>query len=93
MHYGCVPLVRATGGLTDTIRVYTDTAQGTGFFFDEPTADAFANCLSEALLVYQDKDRWGNLQRNGMSQDFSWEKAARQYEVLYQKLLDNKDVE
>ena len=93
MHYGCVPLARATGGLTDTIRVYTDTADGTGFLFDEPSADAFANCLNEALLVFQDKDRWRKLQRNGMSQDFSWENAARQYEELYQKLLVNKDAE
>lgn len=93
MRYGCVPLARGTGGLIDTIRVFTDTADGTGFLFDEPSADAFANCLNEALLVYQDKDRWGKLQRNGMSQDFSWENAAQQYEELYQKLFDGKDAE
>jgi starch synthase len=90
MRYGCVPLARATGGLTDTIRVYTDTAEGTGFLFDEPTGDAYANCLNEALIVYQDKERWEKLQRNGMSQDFSWGNAARQYEELYQRLLVNK---
>jgi starch synthase len=90
MRYGCVPLARATGGLTDTIRVYTDTAEGTGFLFDEPTGNAFANCLNEALIVYQDKERWEKLQRNGMSQDFSWGNAARHYEELYQRLLVNK---
>jgi starch synthase len=91
MRYGCVPLGRATGGLNDTIRVYTDAVSGTGFLFDEASAEAFANCLREALLVFGDRDRWLKLQHNGMSQDFSWENAARQYSDLYHQLLANKD--
>jgi starch synthase len=91
MRYGCVPLGRATGGLNDTIRVYTDAVSGTGFLFDEASPEVFANCLREALLVFGDRDRWLKLQRNGMSQDFSWEKAARQYSDLYHQLLANMD--
>jgi len=93
MRYGCVPLGRATGGLNDSIHAYTDTLNGTGFLFDDASAEAFANCLREALLVYNDKERWSKLQRNGMSQDFSWENAAKQYSDLYRQLLNNKDVE
>jgi starch synthase len=91
MRYGCVPLGRATGGLNDSIHAYTDTVSGTGFLFDDASADAFANCLREALLVHSDKDRWLKLQRNGMSQDFSWENAANQYSELYLQLVSNKD--
>jgi starch synthase len=93
MRYGCVPLGRATGGLNDTIHVYTDTVSGTGFLFEEASAEAFANCLREALLVYHDQDRWAILQRNGMEQDFSWENAAKQYSELYHRLLINKDAD
>jgi starch synthase len=93
MRYGCVPLGRATGGLTDTIHAFTDTVSGTGFLFEEASVEAFANCLTEALLVFRDKDRWASLQQNGMSQDFSWENAARQYSDLYNRLLVNKGAE
>jgi starch synthase len=90
MRYGCVPLGRATGGLTDTIRGFTDAVNGTGFLFDEASPDAFSNCLREALQVYGDNERWLRLQRNGMSRDFSWANAARQYFDLYQHLLASK---
>ena len=90
MRYGCVPVGRATGGLNDTIRGYTDAVSGTGFLFNEASPDAFANCLREALQVFGDRDRWLRLQHNGMSQDFSWENAAKQYQDLYHQLLASK---
>lgn len=93
MRYGCVPLGRATGGLNDSIHVYTDAVNGTGFLFDEASPDAFSNCVREALLVFSDKPRWERLQRNGMSQDFSWENAARQYSELYRQLVLNEEVD
>jgi starch synthase len=86
MRYGCVPLVRETGGLADTVRPYTDAQDGTGFLFSEPTAEAFSNALSEALTLYANHDRWQTLQRHGMKQDFSWERSAHAYESLYRKL-------
>ena len=93
MRYGCVPLGRATGGLNDTIRAYTDNVGGTGFLFDEPSPYSFANCLRESLTVFNDKERWVRLQQNGMTQDFSWENAAGQYSDLYHKLLIFKEME
>ena len=86
MRYGCVPLVRETGGLGDTVRPYTDAQEGTGFLFIEPSAEAFANSLDEALTLFQNHERWQTLQRRGMKQDFSWERSARAYESLYRKL-------
>jgi starch synthase len=90
MRYGCVPVGRATGGLNDSIRGYTDAVSGTGFLFNEASPDAFANCLREALQVFGDRDRWLRLQHNGMSQDFSWENAAKQYQDLYHQLIASK---
>jgi starch synthase len=86
MRYGCIPLVRETGGLGDTVRPYTDLDNGTGFLFKEASAHAFADSLAEALALYENKERWRALQQNGMAQDFSWERSARAYETLYRKL-------
>jgi starch synthase len=86
MRYGCVPLVRETGGLGDTVSPYTDLSKGTGFLFLEASPQAFADTLAEALALYESKDRWLALQRNGMAQDFSWERSARAYEALYRRL-------
>jgi starch synthase len=86
MRYGCVPLVRETGGLADTVRPYTDTLTGTGFLFAEPSPQPLANALGEALALYENRERWETLQRNGMAQDFSWERSARAYETIYRKL-------
>jgi starch synthase len=86
MRSGCVPLVRETGGLGDTVIPYTDALNGTGFLFTEPSAQAFANTLGEALALYGNQERWRALQLNGMAQDFSWSRSARAYEALYRKL-------
>jgi starch synthase len=86
MRYGCVPLVRETGGLGDTVRPFTDTLDGTGFLFTEPSPQALANALGEALALYGNQERWRALQLNGMAQDFSWARSARAYEALYRKL-------
>jgi starch synthase len=87
MRYGCVPLARATGGLVDTIQPHTDAKNGTGFLFEEATPEAFASALHTALVVFGDRRRWQALQRSGMAMDFSWEKSAGQYYVLYKSLL------
>jgi starch synthase len=79
MRYGSVPLVRATGGLADTV------SDGlTGFSFVEHSAAAFWHALQRAIEVYhEDRDRWQDIQKNGMRADFSWERSARGYEQLY----------
>jgi starch synthase len=86
MRYGCVPLARATGGLSDTIRDAADVETGTGFLFPSATSDDFAATLRRAIQLYPDQPAWLRLQLNGMHQDFSWERFARQYLDLYRRL-------
>ncbi len=73
LRYGTVPVVRATGGLDDTIEPFNPTSRrGTGFKFVEYTGSALLAALREALAIYADKSAWRRLQTNGMAKDFSW---------------------
>ncbi|MBA3442084.1 MAG: glycosyltransferase, partial [Pyrinomonadaceae bacterium] len=84
MRYGTVPIVRATGGLDDTVdrfdRMY---GMGTGFKFDRYSAPAMLDSLYEALYCYAEPDVWRTIQLNGMRVDNSWSAAARRYVELY----------
>jgi starch synthase len=80
MRYGSVPVVRATGGLVDTVQ-----DSYTGFSFYEYSADAFWHALQRAIFVYNaDKSSWQQIQRNGMRADFSWNRSALGYQQLYE---------
>jgi starch synthase len=81
MRYGSVPLVRAVGGLHDTV-----TDNETGFVFIEAKVKSFNEALRRALKLYPYRSRWQNLQKAGMAQDFSWPNSARKYLDLYKKL-------
>ena len=84
LRYGAVPLVRATGGLRDTVQNYDEAADtGTGFIYNDFLAPALYNTTQWALRVYRDAPRWQALQKRGMAQEFSWEKSAGQYEAMY----------
>ena len=86
LRYGTVPLVRATGGLFDTVRNFDPaTGEGTGFTFDQYSSQALLNTLRWALDIYRDRDAWRRIQRSGMSQDFSWDASARQYVKVYER--------
>jgi len=87
LRYGTVPVVRATGGLDDTIREY-DPARGTGngFKFQEYKSAALLSSLQKAMAAYQRKERWRQLIQQAMACDFSWEVSAREYVRLYQRL-------
>jgi starch synthase len=87
MRYGCVPVARATGGLRDTILDYQESPESTGFLFKKASSPALAGALRRALKVYNDRDAWSSLQKRGMSQDFSWERSAREYLKLYQSIV------
>ena len=89
LRYGTVPIVRAVGGLDDTVQNW-DAVNGTGngFKFGPYRADPFLEKIYEALFAYGDPDTWSAIQRNGMSQDNSWENAARKYVDLYRWTLD-----
>ena len=89
MRYGSVPVVHRTGGLADSVHQYdaaTDT--GTGFLFGEPSADALAATLREALSAYRDGEAWRRLQRRGMAEDFSWSRSAGEYVRLYDRSIE-----
>ncbi len=84
LKYGTVPVVRATGGLNDTIIEYEPSPEnGNGFKFKDQSADAMLPALKAAMDVYQDKQRWQRLIKACMSYDFSWDKSAADYELLY----------
>jgi starch synthase len=81
MHYGCVPVVHATGGLKDTVR------EGkTGFLFQTADTVSMQAALELALSVYAHPEEWEYFQKNGMQEDFSWPCSAARYADLYYKL-------
>lgn len=80
MRYGSVPVVRATGGLVDTVR-----SSVTGFTFYNYNSDDLWNALREAMHIYRvDPENWRSIQQKGMTSDFSWETSARGYQQLYE---------
>ncbi|OJX47058.1 MAG: hypothetical protein BGO78_16365 [Chloroflexi bacterium 44-23] len=91
MHYGCVPLARATGGLKDTIIDSKNENKNTGFLFNAATPEAFAHTLLRAITIFKDQQKWNQLQKNGMQSDFSWEKSALKYAHLYMDLTGGKN--
>jgi starch synthase len=86
MRYGCVPIARDTGGLSDTVRDLDIHDAPTGFLFPEPTARSLAFALRRALATHAHPERFRTLQTSGMSQDFSWTHAANSYARLYDDL-------
>ncbi len=87
LKYGTVPIVRRTGGLADTVEPFDSaTGEGTGFLFDAFESEALHAALREALGVWQEPETWARLVKNGMAQDFSWERQGPLYEALYEAL-------
>jgi starch synthase len=85
LRYGTVPVVRATGGLEDTVENFDpQTRQGTGFKFDAYDGSALLGALRAALETCRDQKSWLNLQKNGMAKDFSWKTSAASYVTLYE---------
>lgn len=91
LKYGTVPIVRATGGLDDSIEQWDPkSGKGTGFKFASYTGSALLNSIQEALKVFQDKAAWKKLMLNGMKKDFSWTTAALEYVKIYERLVPPK---
>jgi starch synthase len=87
LKYGTVPIVRATGGLDDTIEPWdARSGKGTGFKFTEYNGEALLLTIREALEAFKDQSSWQVLMRNGMSRDFSWNASAREYGKVYEKV-------
>lgn len=92
--YGTVPIVRATGGLADTVKdvtLYPET--GTGFVFKDYSAAQMLDAIERALAYYQNRTAWRQLQLRGMNQDFSWAKSARKYVEIYKLALKKSGFE
>ena len=88
MRYGTVPVVRAVGGLADTVTDYNEqTGAGTGFTFGPYTVAALAEALERARRAFGNPSIWKKLQVAGMRRDFSWDRSARQYVKLYERAV------
>jgi starch synthase len=86
LRYGTVPIVHAVGGLDDTVQSYTARARGAnGFKFREPTVDAFLAVVRQAARLFEDREAWARLMRQGMTADHSWEIPAREYVKVYRR--------
>jgi starch synthase len=87
LKYGTAPIVRATGGLDDTIEEWNaEQGSGTGFKFEGYSAHALMAAIDRALTAFQDKEGWTRLMRNGMARDYSWEQPAREYAAVYEEV-------
>jgi starch synthase len=86
LKYGTVPVVRATGGLEDTVEEWNPAQKsGTGFKFERYEAQALLDAVDRALTAFYDKQQWSRLMENGMAQDFSWGKPAQEYAAVYEE--------
>ena len=86
MRYGTVPVVRATGGLEDTVEQWDpETGTGTGFKFSGYNPRELRSAMRQALATFEEKHEWEQLMLNGMRQNFSWTSPAREYVKVYEK--------
>jgi starch synthase len=86
LKYGTIPIVRATGGLDDTIEPWdARTGKGTGFKFYEYSGESLLLTVKAALQAFRDEASWQVLMRNGMTRDFSWGSSAREYLKVYER--------
>ncbi|MBM4275840.1 MAG: glycogen synthase, partial [Deltaproteobacteria bacterium] len=91
LRYGTIPVVRATGGLDETIPEYNpETGEGSGFKFSGYTPTEFLGALRRALTLYQNRTAWETLMRRNMALDFSWDTVAPKYVNLYQDAVDKR---
>lgn len=88
LRYGTIPIVRATGGLKDTVTPFNaETGEGTGFVFQEASGEALFAAVNEALTIFSNRTAWRRLMGNAMAQDFSWRESALRYVELYQRTI------
>ena len=90
MRYGCVPVVRETGGLKDTVKPYNEyTGEGDGFGFKQANGDDMIKALRYAVTMYRRPEVWKEIIANAKKRDNSWKEPAKRYKEIYQKLLEN----
>jgi starch synthase len=89
LKYGTVPVVRATGGLEDTVDEQP-MGGGNGFKFWGYSSDSLLDALQRALAIFHDKEVWVRMMQRGMVQDFSWDKPAQEYVRIYERVIQNR---
>ncbi len=94
MIYGTLPIVRRTGGLADTVEQYVEgSGRGTGFVFDNATADALYNTIGWACSTWFDRpEDIAKMRVNAMTRDFSWKNSAKKYEQVYDWAIASRSV-
>jgi len=88
LRYGTLPIVRATGGLKDTVEDAGPDGSGTGFAFSQYTPGALVGAIRRALAAFRNRDGWQAMQRRAMRQDHSWDASAREYVKVYRASID-----
>jgi starch synthase len=92
LRYGTIPVVRATGGLDDTITQYDpSTGKGNGFKFKGYDAKELLEQIKRAMALYHQPEHWNQVQQNAMTADFSWQRSAEAYLDLYHHALARKN--
>jgi starch synthase len=87
LRYGCIPIVRETGGLSDTIKPYNEfTHQGNGFSFRNYNAHEMLHVIEKAIEYHQNSVEWKNIIKNAMNCDYSWKSSALKYKKLYERI-------
>lgn len=93
MRYGCLPIVRETGGLRDTVQSYNEqTGEGNGFTFVNYNAHHMFDSIKWALRIFKDKTTWNKIVANAMESDYSWQQSASQYHKVYQELAEKVEL-
>ena len=95
MKYGTLPIVRAVGGLVDSVKGYDSASEGktesaTGFMFDSPDSDALLHCLNQTRAVYKDGQLMTHLVGNAMNESFTWEQSALDYLEVYRAAVGQR---
>jgi starch synthase len=92
MRYGCIPMVRRTGGLVDTVSFHDPIQErGTGFSFDRYEPLDLFTCMIRTWESFRYKQDWQKLQQRAMTQDFSWYKSALEYLKIYKQITGQSD--
>ena len=88
LRYGTIPIVRATGGLVDTVEPFDKARKaGTGFRFDSPDGTGLVWAIDQALAAFKNRRAWSALVQRAMARDFSWERSAQSYVELYRRAM------
>jgi starch synthase len=91
LRYGCIPIVRETGGLKDTVRAYNEfTGEGNGFSFANYNAHDMLHTIRRAIEFYHNKELWAELTSRAMCEDNSWRRSAEKYIQLYSSIAGKK---